>query len=585
MRVVAIVRTAIWLTGCFVMLTATSRTTVAEMPNTPTGVEAKSAEQPSAPAPPIKPDYTNQRQFGFPVSIDPLAIGVATLQLHASTNRGRTWQLYSEQPAHIKSFPVWAKRDGEYWFAVKTIDLGNNVRPAGDTTVQRIVIVDSRKPKIELSAEPLTDGQVRIRWQISDPHLDEKSLKVGYQCGGGQWQLISVDANSRIVSEGVIAGEYSWTPQTTSRVVNLRIEISDLAKNRAVEARQLFLPRIAKSRSSAQAAEATAKNENVSTNAGKTAVDNTAPSPPPVRAGTSWPVNNQLPLKNENDVANNNDKNPTTGDGYGQLASQVNPQVQDEASDVSETPTNTANKTSDETDETSTSEPSSEPSPSPDSDYRWPKIPPGEPLRMTQSRRFHLDYDIESLGPDVVSEVQLWGTQDGGLTWEKWNIDHDKQSPFDVQVNEEGLYGFRVVIIANNGLAGEVPSPGAPADLWVGYDATRPTAQITDVIYGSGPHLGQLDIRWTAADRRLGERPVALAFAASPEGPWTTIASALPNTGQYYWEVDATVPKQIYLKLECFDEAGNSCSNITHDPVKTAGVFPRARIRAVQPVE
>jgi hypothetical protein len=452
MRAAAIVWSAILLTTCFIIVTATSRITVAQTGNSPAAVESKSAE-PTATTPP-RPDYTTKRQFGFPVTIDPAAIGVASLQLHYSTDRGRSWKLYAEQPADIKSFPVRATGDGEFWFAVKTVDIGNNMRPAGETTVQRIVIIDSRKPKIDLSAETLADGQIRMRWRISDRHLDLNSLKFGYQSGKAQWQTLSLDDNNREVSEGVFGGEYTWKPQTSSRVVNLRIEVADLARNGSAEARQLFLPRIAKSRAVAEAvAQPNVKTDAAISKPDKTTPADSVPTPPPVQPAVSWPINNQLPLQNES--ANNN---PATDDGYGRLASQVNPPVQDQASPDNETPIDTPV----ETDESTASEPSADSSSPTESESRWPKIPTGEPLRMTQSRRFQLDYDIESLGPDVVSEVQLWGTEDGGQTWGKWNIDHDRQSPFDVQVNEEGLYGFRVVIIANNGLAGEVPDHPAP---------------------------------------------------------------------------------------------------------------------------
>jgi len=591
MRAAAIGSTALWLASCFVIVLGSSTRAMAQVQTRTAAAENRPADAAESP----KPDYTNRRQFGFPVTLDPAAVGVTALQLHYSANRGGSWQMYAEQPAYNKSFPVKATGDGEFWFAVKTVDIGGNVRPAGETKVQRIVVIDTRPPKIDLSAEPIGDGKIRLRWEITDKHLDAKSLKVGFQSGTGtQWQSLPLDSYHRVQSEDTLAGEFDWSPDVSSRVVNLRIEIYDLAKNQKVEPRQLFLPRRSKKLATAPAASATTKEEadkheqKATSNATPIEMEVSVPSSSPPQPAVPWPINNQLPAATDVTGADPSTVDPGTVDprntagGYGRLASDINPQVQDRVSDSNSLPDQLTENHQYDDEDTNDSE---EKAPAIDSsEFRWPKIPEGEPLRMTQTKRFQLDYDIESLGPDVVSEVQLWGTQDGGLTWEKWNVDHDKTSPFDVQVNEEGIYGFRVVIIANNGLAGEVPSSGAPADLWVGYDATQPTAEITDVIYGSGQHLGQLDIRWTASDRRFGERPMALSFSSSPDGPWTTIASALPNSGQYYWEVGVGVPKQIYLRLECYDGAGNSCSHITREPVNTSGVFPRAKIRSVQPV-
>ena len=63
------------------------------------------------------------------------------------------------------------------------------------------------------------------------------------------------------------------------------------------------------------------------------------------------------------------------------------------------------------------------------------------------------------MGPSGVAEVQLWATADGGQTWRMWGTDDDLQSPFDVVVEEEGIFGFHVVVVGRNGLAGANRAP------------------------------------------------------------------------------------------------------------------------------
>src|SRR6478672_11944331 len=97
-----------------------------------------------------------------------------------------------------------------------------------------------------------------------------------------------------------------------------------------------------------------------------------------------------------------------------------------------------------------------------------PAPPPSEPVepptpqrpRLTNSRRFSLEYDIQSVGPEGVAAVELWGTNDSGRTWSKWGTDPDKASPFDVEVSREAVYGFRIVIVGKNGLATSAPQSG-----------------------------------------------------------------------------------------------------------------------------
>ena len=212
-------------------------------------------------------------------------------------------------------------------------------------------------------------------------------------------------------------------------------------------------------------------------------------------------------------------------------------------------------------------------------------LPPGERPRMTRSKRFQLDYEVDAVAANGVREVELWGTSDDGRSWTIWQSDADRQSPLDIEVQNDGVYGFRIVIVGNNGLAGTAPRNGDLADLWVGVDTTPPQIDFTAATYGQGEFAGHLEIRWTAKDSWLGERPVTLLFSSQPGGPWTTIAAGLPNSGLYYWPIDPRIPEQVYLRLEIRDEAGNLAFEQFRDPISISGLTPKARIRAVRPLD
>jgi hypothetical protein len=211
------------------------------------------------------------------------------------------------------------------------------------------------------------------------------------------------------------------------------------------------------------------------------------------------------------------------------------------------------------------------------------EAPLGQRPRLTNSRRFSLDYDVETVGPEGVSAVELWGTSDGGITWAKWGADPDRVSPFDVEVNNESTYGFRIVIVGKSGLATSAPQAGDAADIWVGIDAARPAARLTGAGYGQGDAAGKLDIRWEASDANLGPRPITLAISDRADGQFTPIAAGLPNTGQYSWDFDPRSPRQIFLRLEVRDEAGNIAIDQLTEPIKVEGLEPKGRIRGFNP--
>jgi len=101
---------------------------------------------------------------------------------------------------------------------------------------------------------------------------------------------------------------------------------------------------------------------------------------------------------------------------------------------------------------------------------------------------------------------------------------------------------------------------------------------------GKGKDDGQLIITWEASDKMLADRPVTLAFSQNPNGPWTTIATGLENTGRYTWTIDSRVPPLIYLRLEVRDEAGNLSIDDRKAPIALDQVRPTAKIREVRPV-
>lgn len=205
-------------------------------------------------------------------------------------------------------------------------------------------------------------------------------------------------------------------------------------------------------------------------------------------------------------------------------------------------------------------------------------------LQMIGSKRFRLNYGIDAIDPSGVARVDLWVTRDDGRTWQSWGTDPDNVSPFPVEVEDEGRYGFRIVVHSRDGLTGRGPGNGEKPDVFVQVDTQSPLAQIVSVPYGRGAEAGRLIINYRVADPHLTLRPVSLFYSAAPEGPWLPVEEGLRNEGRYVWKPDGKVPDRIFLKLEAIDRAGNRGVHQLNQAIDVSGLVPRGTIHSVVPV-
>ena len=86
-------------------------------------------------------------------------------------------------------------------------------------------------------------------------------------------------------------------------------------------------------------------------------------------------------------------------------------------------------------------------------------------------------------------------------------------------------------------------------------------------------------MRYSCEEAHLMKRPIALSFSDSVDGPWTTIAAGLRNEGEYVWPGDPELPRQIFLRIDAKDNAGNVGTYVLRRPIDSQGLAPRARIR------
>jgi hypothetical protein len=198
------------------------------------------------------------------------------------------------------------------------------------------------------------------------------------------------------------------------------------------------------------------------------------------------------------------------------------------------------------------------------------------------STRFQIDYRIDQVGPSGVGRVELFITQNNGEKWWKYGDDADLQSPFQVEVPGDGIYGFELRVRSGVGLAEDSPRPGEKPSLIIVVDQTPPVVQLMPVRQGQGANLNKLTIEWQMADDNPADDPIALYFSSNPNGPWEPVSGWQRNTGSYVWAVGPGVPSRLFIQLLARDTAGNLSHTETQQPIVVDLTKPTARIVDVE---
>jgi hypothetical protein len=205
-------------------------------------------------------------------------------------------------------------------------------------------------------------------------------------------------------------------------------------------------------------------------------------------------------------------------------------------------------------------------------------------VQWINSLTVDVDYDLQTVGPWGVAKVELWATPDGGRTWSSLGLDPDNRSPLRAALPGAGVHGLRIVVEGVNGSRGTPPQPGDQPEMLLGVDFQPPLAEITGASIGQGELADHLIINWSASDEHLTTRPITLLVSEAAEGPWSTIATEIENTGEYRWRFTRQPPQKMLLRLEVRDLAGNVATYQTPSPLVLILPQPTGRLRSVRPV-
>lgn len=503
-------------------------------------------------APLDEPLITNVARFQIPFDVEaepgqPLQ-GFAVL--FGSQDGGAHWDQLQRVPVAQQAFNFAAPRDGRYSFAIRITDAQGNLESAIEGSVPELdVIVDSVPPELSLTLSERAGGEVVVNWSTVDSAVAPDSLALEYADGAdGRWKPVTVQpaANGQCV-----------IPVTAGSVVSVRAAIMDVAGNRADASSQLIT----------RSAPNTDPRDS-----------HLAPIQPGQPLGPS-PFNS-FPGSFSSDSPAPQAPSDVTARYPEVSPAALLPVPSGVASPSSSQMTAGSHSISGD----ATSFAAGTPSFSVQSTFQ-----PGPPMllntatgdmQIVNNRVFDLEYQIEDVGPSGVSAVELFVTENGGQQWFRYGNDADLRSPFSVDAQGEGTFGFAVRIRNGLGFADHPPQPGQAPEIVVTVDQTPPQVELLQPTVRTDG-FGSVALTWRVNESYPSASPVRLEFASTPNGPWSPVFDWQTDQGGHQWAVRPGMPPAVYFRLLARDAAGNVGVASTPQPVVVDVKKPVGRLLRV----
>jgi hypothetical protein len=479
--------------------------------------------------------YHRFRSFRIPFVIEEAERAkLREVQLWLSEDSGFTWHPVGRTTADRPAFTYRAQRDGEFWFAVRTLDTKGRLFPSADEkTVEpgMKVVIDTVPPSVVIESIGRRGSQASVRWEVRDEHLDLSSFALEYQVEGGRdWRQVPIRRLARM-------GEQTWDAGSADRL-KVRASVADKAGN--VQHAEITLP------------DGTPSSPDLA--GGADPPEYSAPPPiTPVSSGPAFPGGDDPPRG-------------AGPDPFGTPSGTAQPSNPEDAADPFEAAS------------------------APAQGATGRAAPPGGgKTLLVGSPRFSIQYAVDDAGPNGPALVELWVTRDGGRTWSRQAEDTDRSSPYPVDLSSlggDGTYGLSLVARSASGLGDQPPAPGDPPQMWVEIDSTSPQVQLDPVRVGTGTNAGKVAITWRATDAHLASRPVIISYRPDqPGAAWQPITDRIENTGRFIWTVPANAPPRFHLRVDVLDTLGNRGFAETTEtgPVLVDRTRPRGRIIGLDP--
>ncbi len=372
---------------------------------------------------------SRQYEFTIPFTVTPTQSPnkmPTKAQLFLSTD-GDRWKLVDRVSPQRGHFQFRAPGDGEWLFCVRTIDHRGRPIDEGKPKTELRVLVDTIHPSLSISAKRfINTNTVIVHWQARDDNIKPASIKIQYRVvGTPHWQSVLIDRTK--IRNPLIQADPVGVPYTAMHGP----ATPDDRNHHNSTTGQVTLGAAAGSEVMIQA--------EISDVAGNRSISK-AIVPPAVPAAHTHPISNEQ-----------TDRNHPTAAQWRKDGSRVWPPNQ-----VSQTPF-------EQTSPTLVPTAVSRPKPS---FTEQASSPTTITTKQVDSTRFDLAYNAGTATRNIV-KVDLWGTADGGDTWNNYGSDTDRQSPILVTVPSAGRYGFRIVVQSSANPHPTLPQRGEAPQIWI----------------------------------------------------------------------------------------------------------------------
>ena len=496
-------------------------------------------------------------QIPFDVEAEPGQSAEGFAVLFGSQDGGAHWQKLQTVPVAQQAFNFSAPRDGRYSFAIRITDAQGNLESSIDGSLPELdVVVDSVPPELSLTlTERSSGGEIVVSWTTTDSAVAVESLAIEYADGAdGRWKpaAFTPAANGQTV-----------IPVSPGSVVLVRAAMMDLAGNRADASSQLV---------------------------SKSAAGSVGGSLPPALTMPGQPLG-PTPFAGSSLMIPGATTDGYGSNGYTSEVTALYPEVSPAATmqiPSNPVPTTVVNALASHV-PASTLEPfgghgfgnptASNP-PSFQSVSQPPLMAAAGDMQLVNNRVFDLEYQIEEVGPSGVSAVDLFVTENSGQTWFRYGSDPDLRSPFAVDAQGEGTFGFAVRIRNGLGFSDHPPQPGQAPEIVVTVDQTAPLVELVQPTVRTDG-MGSVALTWRVSEPYPTAAPVRLEFASTPNGPWTPVFDWQADQGGYQWAIRPGMPSAMHFRLLARDASGNVGVAVTPQPVVVDVKKPIGRLLRV----
>ncbi len=180
---------------------------------------------------------------------------------------------------------------------------------------------------------------------------------------------------------------------------------------------------------------------------------------------------------------------------------------------------------------------------------------PGTPRATAQVRNdgvvysrqlsFSIPFDLEA-GDKRYQEVQLFVSEDRGLSWQKVASVFPGQHSFPFDARHDGLYWFTPRTIDSQGRASPATVQGVPTELLKIVIDTQPPV-IT--LRPRPPRDGLVGVEWEIREDNLDPLGMALEYRLPGNGEWSPVNITPGPTGERFWAPGTNGPSEVRLRV------------------------------------